>query len=170
VWQIAPRDSLKSDSRKREPLSLRAAIDAEHSTSPTCSCGIRDGTRRGAAKRVRILMFVGTVPTVRPNQLAAPLVSAAASLKLELPCKLPSLHDSAPVLSKNLTRCLRNRGRARVTRWQRELYEVGSVRRSESKLPSPLIEKAYRGARSATLALVILGSPMGHLNSSRKKR
>src|SRR5271168_3638338 len=33
-------------------------------------------------------------------------------LKLELPRKLPSLHDPPPVPSKHLTRCLRNRVQA----------------------------------------------------------
>src|SRR5260370_246623 len=34
-------------------------------------------------------------------------------LKLELACKLPPFHDSPPVPSKHLTRCLRNRVQAR---------------------------------------------------------
>src|ERR1700728_4176796 len=42
----------------------------------------------------------------------APLLDQPHSLKLELACKLPSLHDSPPVPSKHLTRCLRNRVQA----------------------------------------------------------
>jgi hypothetical protein len=34
-------------------------------------------------------------------------------LKLELACKLPPFHDSPPVPSKHLTRCLRNRVQAK---------------------------------------------------------
>src|ERR1700694_5645232 len=43
----------------------------------------------------------------------APLFDQPYSLKLELPCKLPSLHDTPPVPSKHLTQCLRNRVQAR---------------------------------------------------------
>ena len=43
----------------------------------------------------------------------APLLDQPHSLKLELACKLPSLHDTPPVPSKHLTRCLRNRQQAR---------------------------------------------------------
>src|SRR5215207_3827664 len=42
----------------------------------------------------------------------APLFDQPHSLKLELACKLPSLHDAPPVPSKHLTRCLRNRVQA----------------------------------------------------------
>src|SRR5580700_3166679 len=41
-----------------------------------------------------------------------PILDQPNSLKLELPCKLPSLHDSPPVPSKHLTRCPRNRVQA----------------------------------------------------------
>jgi hypothetical protein len=37
------------------------------------------------------------------------VLDQAHSLKLELPRKLPSLHDPPPAPSKHLTRCLRNR-------------------------------------------------------------
>src|ERR1700675_4618438 len=40
----------------------------------------------------------------------APILDQPHSLKLELACKLPSLHDTPPVPSKHLTRCTRNRG------------------------------------------------------------
>src|SRR5580700_4705213 len=43
----------------------------------------------------------------------APLFDQPHSLKLELACKLPSLHDTPPVPSKHLTRCLRNRVQAK---------------------------------------------------------
>src|ERR1700689_4693226 len=43
----------------------------------------------------------------------ASLFDQPHSLKLELACKLPSLHDTPPVPSKHLTRCLRNRQQAR---------------------------------------------------------
>src|SRR5260370_1927041 len=36
-------------------------------------------------------------------------------LKLELACKLPPFHDSPPVPSKHLTRCLRNQVQASLT-------------------------------------------------------
>src|SRR5712672_3403059 len=42
----------------------------------------------------------------------ASILDQAHSLKLELPCKLPSLHDPPPAPSKHLTRCLRNRVQA----------------------------------------------------------
>src|SRR5258708_140022 len=42
----------------------------------------------------------------------APLLDQPHSLKLELACKLPPLHDTPPVPSKHLTRCLRNRVQA----------------------------------------------------------
>src|SRR5271167_2955645 len=42
----------------------------------------------------------------------APLLDQPHRLKLELTCKLPSLHDTPPVPSKHLTRCLRNRVQA----------------------------------------------------------
>src|SRR5215204_4138097 len=42
----------------------------------------------------------------------APLFDQPHSLKLELACKLPSLHHAPPVPSKHLTRCLRNRVQA----------------------------------------------------------
>src|SRR5580692_3362240 len=45
----------------------------------------------------------------------APLFDQPHRLKLELACKLPSLHDTPPVPSKHLTRCLRNRQQARLT-------------------------------------------------------
>src|SRR5579863_3621137 len=44
----------------------------------------------------------------------APLFDQPHSLKLELPGKLPSLHDPPPVPSKHLTRCLRNRVQAKA--------------------------------------------------------
>src|SRR5579863_5588514 len=44
----------------------------------------------------------------------ATLFDQPNSLKLELSCKLPSLHDTPPVPSKHLTRCLRNRQQARL--------------------------------------------------------
>src|SRR5271166_2192421 len=44
----------------------------------------------------------------------AALLDQANSLKLELACELPSLHDPPPVPLKHLTRCLRNRVQARV--------------------------------------------------------
>src|SRR5580704_7463713 len=42
----------------------------------------------------------------------APLFDQPHRFKLELPRKLPSLHDTPPVPSKHLTRCLRNRVQA----------------------------------------------------------
>src|SRR5215831_4441238 len=42
----------------------------------------------------------------------ASLLDQAHSLKLELACKLSSLHDTPPAPSKHLTRCLRNRVQA----------------------------------------------------------
>src|ERR1700730_8698968 len=42
----------------------------------------------------------------------AALLDQAHSLKLELACELPPLHDPPPVLLKHLTRCLRNRVQA----------------------------------------------------------
>src|SRR5437879_2748186 len=42
----------------------------------------------------------------------ASILDQAHSLKLELPDKLPSLHDPPPAPSKHLTRCLRNRVQA----------------------------------------------------------
>src|ERR1700688_3560168 len=41
-----------------------------------------------------------------------PILDQPHSLKLELACKLPSLHDTPPVPSKHLTRCPRNRVQA----------------------------------------------------------
>src|SRR6266571_1671517 len=41
-----------------------------------------------------------------------PLFDQPHRLKLELPCKPSSLHDSPPVPAKHLTRCLRNRVQA----------------------------------------------------------
>src|SRR5271154_2088400 len=61
----------------------------------------------------------------------APLLDQPHCLKLELPCKLPSLHDSPPVPSKHLTRCLRNRVQASRS-------GALSVRRRESDLFVPL--------------------------------
>src|SRR5262245_28956432 len=43
----------------------------------------------------------------------ASFLDQAHSLKLELACKLSSLHDPPPAPSKHLTRCLRNRVQAR---------------------------------------------------------
>src|SRR5271155_1197857 len=45
----------------------------------------------------------------------APTFDQPYSLKLELSGKLPSLHDTPPVPSKHLTRCLRNRVQASTT-------------------------------------------------------
>src|SRR5271163_1977446 len=45
-----------------------------------------------------------------------PILDQPHSLKLELTCKLPSLHGTPPVPSKHLTRCLRNRVQARASR------------------------------------------------------
>src|ERR1043166_1439630 len=42
----------------------------------------------------------------------ASILDQAHSLKLELPRKLPSLHDTPPAPLKHLTRCLRNRVQA----------------------------------------------------------
>src|SRR4051812_3788785 len=42
----------------------------------------------------------------------ASILNQAHRLKLELPRKLPSLHDPPPAPSKHLTRCLRNRVQA----------------------------------------------------------
>src|SRR5580704_1483728 len=50
----------------------------------------------------------------------APLLDQPHRLKLELPCKLPSLHDTPPVPSKHLTRCLRNRVQATLFQERRE--------------------------------------------------
>src|SRR5215210_4897428 len=44
----------------------------------------------------------------------APLFDQPHSLKLELACKLPSLHHAPPAPSKHLTRCLRNRVQAKM--------------------------------------------------------
>src|SRR3954470_23414633 len=44
----------------------------------------------------------------------ASILDQAHSLKLELPRKLPSLHDPPPAPSKHLTRCLRNRVQAKL--------------------------------------------------------
>src|ERR1700688_3183804 len=41
-----------------------------------------------------------------------PILDQPHSLKLELACELPSLHDTPPVPSKHLTRCPRNRVQA----------------------------------------------------------
>jgi hypothetical protein len=48
----------------------------------------------------------------------ARLLDQPHRLKLELPCKLPSLHDTPPVPSKHLTRCLRNRVQASLASCQ----------------------------------------------------
>src|SRR5215510_4938610 len=64
----------------------------------------------------------------------ASLLDQAHSLKLELPGKLPSLHDPPPAPSKHLTRCLRNRVQANTTeRWlkrrprQRNIFLIISL-------------------------------------------
>src|SRR4029077_12009806 len=66
----------------------------------------------------------------------APLLDQPNRLKLELPCKLPSLHDTPPVPSKHLTRCLRNRVQAirpsqriygrQLIQWKPETVLAGS--------------------------------------------
>src|SRR4051812_23200226 len=43
----------------------------------------------------------------------ATILDQAHRLKLELPRKLPPLHDAPPAPSKHLTRCLRNRVQAK---------------------------------------------------------
>src|SRR4051812_46377040 len=48
----------------------------------------------------------------RPPIGHASILDQAHRLKLELPRKLPSLHDPPPAPSKHLTRCLRNRVQA----------------------------------------------------------
>src|SRR3954462_9289564 len=64
------------------------------------------------------------------------------SIKLELACKLPSLHDPPPVPSKHLTRCPRNRVQAILS----ELIELdhrinqqtlNEVRSSVTKMTGP---------------------------------
>src|SRR2546430_6170246 len=50
-----------------------------------------------------------------PRIRHASLFDQPHSLKLELACKLPPFHDSPPVPSKHLTRCLRNRVQAMQT-------------------------------------------------------
>ena len=50
----------------------------------------------------------------------AAILDQAYSLKLELSCKLPSLHDPPPAPSKHLTWCLRNQVQAIWT--PRELH------------------------------------------------
>src|SRR5271155_4580140 len=52
----------------------------------------------------------------------APFLDQPHSLKLELAGKLPSLHDTPPVPSKHLTRCLRNRVQARLRKVTAEAY------------------------------------------------
>src|SRR6266567_445477 len=49
--------------------------------------------------------------------------ASARSLKLELPGKLPSLHDPPPAPSKHLTRCLRNRVQAKEESFLDARYE-----------------------------------------------
>src|ERR1700722_14722641 len=66
----------------------------------------------------------------------APLFDQPHSLKLELARKLPPLHDSPPVPSKHLTRCLRNRVQAK---WQRfNLFHLSANPLSTSRsIPAP---------------------------------
>src|SRR5271169_1401367 len=61
-----------------------------------------------------------------------PILDQPHSLKLELPCKLPSLHDTPPVPSKHLTQCLRNRVQAkrrnfRLSQSSHDTLKGGSV-------------------------------------------
>src|SRR4051812_40093798 len=53
----------------------------------------------------------------------ASILNQAHRLKLELPRKLPSLHDPPPAPSKHLTRCLRNRVQAMASGAGPRLHE-----------------------------------------------
>src|SRR5260370_34561481 len=61
---------------------------------------------------------------VRPAHTTPPLFDQPHSLKLELACKLPSLHDTPPVPSKHLTRCPRNRVQASLGQSTERLFSV----------------------------------------------
>src|ERR1700691_4729917 len=65
----------------------------------------------------------------------APIFNQPNRLKLELSCKLPPLHNSPPVPSKRLTRCLRNRVQASGK------YEIGPrALGNRSILAAPFLE------------------------------
>ena len=61
----------------------------------------------------------------------ASLLDQPHSLKLELSRKLPSLHDTPPVPSKQLTRCLRNRVQA-IRAFHESQTNVGMPKRIEA--------------------------------------
>src|SRR6202020_97593 len=74
----------------------------------------------------------------------ASLFDQPHSLKLELACKLPSLHDTPPVPSKHLTRCPRNRVQAK-----KSLSDFGMMSWMNRASVSPfLAARAYHFAAS----------------------
>src|SRR6476660_9870415 len=81
----------------------------------------------------------------------APLLDQPHRLKLELTCKLPSLHDTPPVPSKHLTRCLRNRVQARSSasffgRYVTKCRELQDFARSIPR-PRPSVSPRYPSFR-----------------------
>src|SRR5215216_528731 len=74
----------------------------------------------------------------------APLFDQPHSLKLELACKLPSLHHAPPVPSKHLTRCLRNRVQANRKVFQQRKY---TTRSTVELLIFPVLMKTWTSSR-----------------------
>src|ERR1700722_602461 len=87
----------------------------------------------------------------------APLLDQPHSLKLELSCKLPPLHDTPPVPSKHLTRCLRNRVQASLLIFCCARYRTSLSRLLSTKLLVALGEASY----SIYLTHIIMFSVIG---------
>src|ERR1700704_4354975 len=64
----------------------------------------------------------------------ASIFDQAHSLKLELPRKLPPLHDAPPVPSKHLTWLLRNRGQANRRTRKRDKLATAAERMAKLEL------------------------------------
>ncbi len=96
------------------------------------------------------LMHTEMVQSMRIRH--APLLDEPHSLKLELACKLPSLHDLPPVPSKHLTRCLRNRVQAKLAKKflerLRETVELESRSELYSIIADYTQEFSLRGYRT----------------------
>src|SRR5665647_242601 len=85
----------------------------------------------------------------------AALLDQPHSLKLELACKLPPLHDPPPVPLKHLTRCLRNR----VQATQPNLMRADSIKTTRNALnPISRISALTLGPIFLNLAIISAAS------------
>src|ERR1700733_13957747 len=73
-------------------------------------------------------------------------------LKLELPRKLPPLHDPPPVPVKHLSRCLRNRVQATCSIGGAECQQAEDIKKAFEKADEAAYESKKRGKKTITKA------------------